>query len=114
MIFEPWLNLVKCKFPELKEQIIVALNKIVNDYGHVLTEGWGCIFQIIREIGDFKSMQVIVDTFLDRVDNYIDTVVEIIHQFKSSLVDSNQKYLCLTFLWTIGDHSHKTNKLQLL
>lgn len=35
-------------------------------------------------------------------------------QFKASLTDPNQKYLCLTFLWTIGDHTHRRNKLPLL
>jgi hypothetical protein len=114
LIFEPWLNLVRCKFPELKEQIGLALNKIVIDYGHILTQGWSCILDIIQEIGDFKTMQVIIDTFLDRVDDYMETVVEIVQQFKASLTDTNQKYLCLTILWTIGDHSHKLNKLLLL
>lgn len=114
LIFEPWLNLVKCKFPELKEQIVVALNKIVIDYGHVLHHGWSCLLEIIKEIGDFKSMQVIIDTFLEQVDPYMESVVEIVEQFKASLTDPNQKYLCLTFLWTIGDHTHRQNKLQLL
>jgi hypothetical protein len=41
-------------------------------------------------------------------------VIDIIHQFKLSLVDPNQKYLCLTFLWTIGDHSAKLNHMGLL
>lgn len=72
------------------------------------------MLEIIKEIGDFKSMQVVIDTFLERVDPYAEMVVEIVHQFKTTLIDPNQKYLCLTILWTIGDHSHKVKKLELL
>ncbi len=36
LVFEPWMNLVRCNFPELKEQIAQSLNKILIDYGHTL------------------------------------------------------------------------------
>ena len=90
------------------------MNKILIDYGHVLDEGWICILEIIRDVGDFKSIQVIIETFLDRLNIHLEMLVDIVHQFKKGLTDPNQKYLCLTFLWNIGDYACTIGKVSLL
>lgn len=51
--------------------MIVALNKIIIDYGHILTHGWESILLIVSNMRDLKSLQSIVETFLDKVDNKI-------------------------------------------
>ena len=79
LVFEPWINLVRCNFPELKEQIAQSLNKILIDYGHMLEEGWLCILEIIKDVRDFKSIQVIIETFLDRLNPHLETLVDIVH-----------------------------------
>jgi hypothetical protein len=33
--------------------------------------------------------------------------INIIDEVERSLQDMNQKYLCLTLIWAIGDHCHK-------
>lgn len=105
---------MKCNFPELKEQISQSLNKILIDYGHILDEGWIYILEIIRDVGDFKSIQVIIETFVDRLNVHLPMLVDIVHEFKKNLKDPNQKYLCLTFLWNIGDYSCTIGKVSLL
>ena len=56
---------------------------------------------------DLASLQAIVETFMDKISFYILEVINIIDKVERSLTDSNQKYLCLTLIWTIGDYSHR-------
>ena len=70
--------------------------------------------EIIRDINDFKSIQVIIETFLDKLNIHLELLVTIVHEFKKSLKDPNQKYLCLTFLWNIGDYACTINQISIL
>lgn len=36
--------------------------------------------------------------------------INIIDEVERSLTDMNQKYLCLTQIWSIGDYCHKTEQ----
>ena len=51
--------------------MIVALNKIIIDYGHILSHGWESILHVVSNMRDLKSLQSIVETFLDKVDKKI-------------------------------------------
>lgn len=101
------MNLSDCQFSETKAELAIAVNKIIIDYGHILGHGWKCLLEIIAKIKDLRSLQAIVETFLDKIDVYIMDVIDIINSIERSIVDNNQKYQCLTLIWAIGDHGHK-------
>jgi hypothetical protein len=107
LILEPWVNLAGCQFVEIRAELAVAVNKIIIDYGHILESGWTSILEIVKKTKDIKSLQAIVETYLDKIHDNIMQTIHIIDEVERSLQDMNQKYLCLTLIWAIGDHCHK-------
>ena len=45
-----------------------------------MTKGWKCILDVIAKIKDLKSLQSVVETFLDKIDPYIMDVIEIVDE----------------------------------
>jgi hypothetical protein len=44
----------------------------------------------------------------------MDFIVNCIDQVERSLSDANQKYLCLTLIWSVGDHAYRKKMTVLL
>ena len=101
-------------FSEIKNELAVAVGKLVIDYGHIMTHGWKNILSAVRKLQDLTSLQAIIETFLDKINPYILDVIDIIDQVERSLSDPNQKYLCLTLIWGIGDHAHRQGQSNIL
>jgi hypothetical protein len=75
LILEPWVNLAGCQFLEIRAELAVAVNKIIIDYGHILENGWTSILEIVKKTKDIKSLQAIVETYLDKIhDNIMQTI----------------------------------------
>ena len=93
---------------------MIAVNKLIIDYGHIMTNGWKCILEIVAKTNDLKSLQTIVETFLQKVNNNIMSVLLIVDNIERKLEDTNQKYLCLTMIWSIADYSSKIEQPEIL
>lgn len=48
-----------------------------------------------------------METYLDKIEGQIEEMVDAIDKVERSLTEPNQKYLCLTLIWTIGDHAYR-------
>lgn len=114
MILEPWVSLAGCEFEEIKKELAVGVNKMIIDYGHMLFSGWKSILQIVKKLKDIKCLQAIVETYMDKIQANIMETISIIDEVERGLDDMNQKYLCLTLIWTIGDHCHKKGESEAL
>ena len=96
----------------MRQELSTAVNKLIIEYGHIMTHGWRSILFIVKKLGDLHSLQAIVETFLERVSPFLEEVVDIIDKVERSLADPNQKYLCLTLIWQMGDHAHRHSHSQ--
>jgi hypothetical protein len=114
VILDPWNNLSASPFNEIRSELAVSVGKLVIDYGHIMTHGWRTILGVARRLQDLTSLQAIVETFLDKINPYILEAIEIIDEVERSLSDSNQKYLCLTLIWGIGDYAHRHNQPEVM
>ena len=56
----------------------MAVNKIIIDYGHILDNGWTSILEIVKKTKDIKSLQAIVETYLDKINDNIMQTINII------------------------------------
>ena len=90
------------------------MNKLIIDYGHIMTNGWKCILEIVKKTNDLKSLQAIVETFLEKVHDNIMEILTVVDNVERKLVDTNQKFLCLTMIWAIGDYAHKNKEAEVL
>lgn len=68
----------------------------------------------MKKTNDLKSLQAIVETFLEKVHDNIMDVIICVDQIERKLHDTNQKYLCLTMIWSIADYARKNNQLDVL
>jgi len=59
-------------------ELAVAVNKIIIDYGHILESGWESILEIVKRTKDIKSLQAIVETYLDKISENIMETIRII------------------------------------
>lgn len=50
-----------------------------------MTNGWKCILEIVAKTNDLKSLQTIVETFLEKVPNYIMNVLLIVDSIERKL-----------------------------
>jgi uncharacterized protein YydD (DUF2326 family) len=89
---------------------MMAVNKLIIDYGHIMTTGWTSIMYIVRKTNHLRSLQVIVETFLDKVSDDIANVIQCVNQVERTVADTNQKYLCLTMIWAIADYAGKNKQ----
>jgi len=52
-LLQPWLDVIRCKFNELKESIINSLLRLLQDNGHEITNsGWSIILSILKEVSE--------------------------------------------------------------
>lgn len=52
-LLQPWLDVIRCKFNETKENIVNCLLRILQDNGHEITNsGWSVILSILKEISE--------------------------------------------------------------
>lgn len=114
VLLEPWKQLADSPFAEIKTELSNAVSKLVIDYGHIMARGWMALLEVVRKLKDLTALQAIVDTYLDKIEGHIDEMVDTIDQVERSLADPNQKYLCLTLIWSIGDHAYRKEMLPLL
>ena len=84
-----------------------AVSKLVIDYGHIMSKGWTALLTVVKKLNDLTALQAIVDTYLDKIEGQIDEMVDAIDNVERNLSDPNQKYLCLTLIWAIGDHAYR-------
>jgi hypothetical protein len=70
--------------------------------------------QIVKKTNDLKSLQVIVETFLEKVHDNIMDVLLCVDEIERKLQDTNQKDLCLTMIWSIADYARKNNQLDVM
>lgn len=50
-----------------------------------MTNGWKCIMEIVKKTNDLKSLQAIVETFLEKVHDYIMDVIVIVDAIERKL-----------------------------
>lgn len=79
-----------------------------------MTHGWKCILEVVSKTNDLKSLQTIVETFLEKVNDSMMNVLLIVDNIERKLEDTNQKYLCLTMIWSIADYSSKIEQRDVL
>jgi hypothetical protein len=92
----------------------MAVSKLVIDYGHIMGRGWTALLAVVKKLRDLAALQAIVDTYLDKIEEQIDEMVDAIDSVERNLTEPNQKYLCLTLIWSIGDHAFRKDNLPLL
>ena len=114
VLLEPWKQLAQSPFAEVRTQLSNAVSKLVIDYGHIMCNGWTELLTVVKKLNDLTALQAIVDTYLDKIEGQIDDVVDAIDKVERSLSDPNQKYLCLTLIWAIGDHAFRKEMHPLL
>lgn len=114
ILLEPWKQLAESPFAEVRAELSNGVNKLVIDYGHIMCRGWTDLLVVVKKLNDLTTLQAIVDTYLDKIEGQIDEMVDAIDKVERSLVDPNQKYLCLTLIWSIGDHAYRKEMLPLL
>ena len=52
-LLQPWLDVMRCKFNELKESIVNSLLRLLQDNGHEITNsGWSIILSILKEVSE--------------------------------------------------------------
>lgn len=52
-LLQPWLDVIRCKFNEIKESIINSLLRLLQDNGHEITNsGWSIILSILKEVSE--------------------------------------------------------------
>lgn len=68
----------------------------------------------MKKLNDLTALQAIVETYLDKIEGQIEEMVDTIDKVERSLSEPNQKYLCLTLIWTIGDHAFRKQMSALL
>ena len=72
-----------------------------------MSAGWSTLLGVVRKLNDLTALQAIVDTYLDKIEDQIEETIDAIDKVERSLSDPNQKYLCLTLIWAIGDHAFR-------
>ena len=72
VVLEPWDNLAGSPFPEVRSELSTAVNKLVIDYGHIMSHGWRTILSVVKKLGDLQSLQAIVETFLERISPFLE------------------------------------------
>lgn len=52
-LLQPWLDVIRCKFNEVKENIVNSLLRLLQDNGHEITNsGWSIILSILKEVSE--------------------------------------------------------------
>lgn len=52
-LLQPWLDVIRCKFNEIKENIINSLLRLLQDNGHEITNsGWSIVLSILKEVSE--------------------------------------------------------------
>lgn len=52
-LLQPWLEVIRCKFSEIKENIINCLLRLLQDNGHEINNhGWSVILSILKEVSE--------------------------------------------------------------
>lgn len=52
-LLQPWLDVIRCKFNEIKENIINSLLRLLQDNGHeIMNSGWSIILLILKEVSE--------------------------------------------------------------